>query len=72
MLGIYISGVLGQVKHGLIFSGGILMLYLILFGLLAAEDFALLMGAIFVFSVLATVMIMTRKINWYQLDEERG
>ena len=70
VLGIYISGVVGQIKHGLIFSGGILMLYLILFGLLAAEDFALLMGAMFIFSVLATVMIMTRKINWYQLDED--
>ena len=68
ILGIYISGVLGELKHGLIFSGGILMLYLILFGLLAAEDFALLMGSIFVFSVLAAVMIMTRKIDWYQLD----
>ena len=68
ILGIYISGVLGELKHGLIFSSGILMLYLILFGLLAAEDFALLMGSIFVFSVLAAVMIMTRKIDWYQLD----
>ncbi|NRA85026.1 MAG: inner membrane CreD family protein, partial [Gammaproteobacteria bacterium] len=68
ILGIYISGVLGELKHGLIFSGGILMLYLILFGLLAAEDFALLMGSIFVFLVLAAVMIMTRKIDWYQLD----
>ncbi len=67
VLGVYISGVLGHIKHGLTFSGGIVILYSILFGLLVAEDFALLMGSIFVFFVLATVMVATRKVNWYQL-----
>jgi len=67
VLGVYISGVLGHMRHGIIFSGGIVVLYSILFGLLVAEDFALLMGSIFVFFVLATVMVATRKVNWYQL-----
>ena len=70
VLGIYISGVLGEIKHGIIFSSGVLVLYGILFGLLAAEDFALLMGSIFVFSVLGTVMITTRHVDWYQLGEK--
>lgn len=70
ILGVYISGVLGQVKHGLFFSGGVIVLYSILFGLLAAEDFALLMGSIFVFLVLAIVMVVTRKVNWYQLNSK--
>jgi len=71
VIGIYIAGVVGQIKHGVIFSSGILMLYLILFGLLAAEDFALLMGAIFVFLLLAVVMVTTRKIDWYKIGADK-
>jgi len=67
VLGVYITGVLGQARLGMLFCGGILTLYLILFGLLAAEDFALLMGSLFVFIVLSALMIATRKIDWYQL-----
>lgn len=67
VLGVYISGVLGHVRHGIIFSSGIVVLYSILFGLLVAEDFALLMGSIFIFFILAVVMVVTRKVNWYQL-----
>lgn len=67
VLGVYISGVLGHVRQGVIFGGGIVVLYSILFGLLVAEDLALLMGSIFVFFILATVMIATRKVDWYQL-----
>lgn len=72
VLGIYISGVLGEIKHGIIFSAGVLVLYAILFGLLAAEDFALLMGSIFVFVVLGSVMIATRHVDWYQLGRKSG
>lgn len=72
VLGIYISGVLGEIKHGLLFSVGVLVLYAILFGLLAAEDFALLMGSIFVFALVGTVMIVTRRVDWYQLGKSKA
>ncbi|MCG7533038.1 cell envelope integrity protein CreD [Psychrobium sp. MM17-31] len=72
VLGIYISGVLGEIKHGLLFSAGVLVLYAILFGLLAAEDFALLMGSIFVFALVGTVMIVTRHVDWYQLGKSKA
>ena len=32
-----------------------------------AEDFALLMGAILVFMVLALLMYVTREVDWYSL-----
>ncbi len=69
VIGVYISGVLKQIKHGIMFSIGLMTLYLILFGLLAAEDYALVMGAIFVFFILTLVMIITRKIDWYQFHK---
>lgn len=48
--------------------GGILaILYGYLYILLQLEDYALLMGSIGLFVVLALVMFMTRKIDWYGL-----
>jgi inner membrane protein involved in colicin E2 resistance len=46
--------------------GGILaMLYTYMYILLQLEDHALLMGSIGLFGVLATVMYLTRRIDWY-------
>ena len=36
-----------------------------LYGLLSAEDYALLMGSLLVFGLLACVMVLTRKLDWY-------
>ena len=36
-----------------------------LYGLLSAEDYALLMGSLLVFGVLGSVMVLTRKLDWY-------
>lgn len=52
--------------------GGILtVLYGYLYILLQLEDYALLMGSIGLFVVLALVMFMTRKIDWYGLHAQR-
>ncbi|MDH4904871.1 inner membrane CreD family protein [Psychrobacter pocilloporae] len=37
------------------------------FGILSTEDLNLLLGAIFCFMVLAYVMVMTRKLDWYKV-----
>ncbi|MGE3774259.1 MAG: inner membrane CreD family protein, partial [Gammaproteobacteria bacterium] len=34
-------------------------------GLLSAEDYALLMGSLLVFGLLAVTMVLTRRIDWY-------
>jgi inner membrane protein len=39
----------------------------LLFGLLSAEDYALLMGSVLLFSILAAVMILTRNVDWYAI-----
>ena len=38
-----------------------------LYALLSAEDYALLMGSLLVFGLLAVVMVLTRKLDWYGL-----
>lgn len=62
----YCSVVLGQRMRG--FYTGILfsVLYGFIFVLVKAEESSLLMGSIGLWIVLALVMYLTRKINWYE------
>ena len=46
-------------------------LYLFLYLTLKAETFALLAGSVGLWVVLAAVMYLTRRINWYVNDEPR-
>jgi inner membrane protein len=45
----------------------LLVLYGFLYLLLRLEDYALLAGSIGLFLVLASVMYLTRRMNWYKL-----
>ena len=65
LIGFYVSHVLKSMSRGLSFSAGLAALYALLYGLLSAEDYALLMGSLLVFGVLGVVMIATRKLDWY-------
>ncbi|MCF2857101.1 cell envelope integrity protein CreD [Pseudoalteromonas sp. SMS1] len=65
LLGWYVSGVLKNRVIGGYFFVGLIMLYSLLYGMLGAEDYALLMGSLMCFIVLSLVMILTRHINWY-------
>ena len=69
-----ISLIIGYVKcifnrRDLAATIGVIMiiLYVYLYILLQLEDYALLLGAIGLFTVLALIMFKTRKINWYSL-----
>jgi inner membrane protein involved in colicin E2 resistance len=39
----------------------------IVYGLLISEDNALILGSLLLFAVLAVVMVVTRKVDWYKL-----
>lgn len=52
-----------------IFSVLLMLLYGFFFSLLQLEDYALLLGSIGLFIILATIMILTRRVNWYR-DQE--
>ena len=68
LIGVYLAGVLKHRKPALAFSGGIALLYGVLYGVLQSEDNALLMGTLVMFTALATVMTLTRNMNWYELN----
>jgi inner membrane protein len=68
LLGYYASHILGGLARGLPLGGGIALLYGLLYLLLQLEQTALVVGSIAMFVVLSIVMIVTRKVNWYQLS----
>ncbi len=63
----YASFMLGSLRRGLPFGTGIGLLYGLLFMLLQLEQTALTVGAIALFVLLAIIMTLTRKIDWYGL-----
>jgi len=67
LIGFYVCFVLRSVMRGFGFTLGLSLLYGLLFGLLSAEDYALLMGSVLLFSILAVVMMLTRNIDWYSI-----
>ncbi len=64
LLGAYLTGVLKNRGETLLFTGGLALLYAALYGLLASEDNALLLGSLLLFALLAGVMIGTRHMDW--------
>lgn len=71
LLVFYLSHVLRSVWRGLGFGGLLVLLYGALYGLLISEDNALLMGSILLFVLLAGVMMLTRKLDWYALGDSK-
>ena len=47
----------------------VLLSYVLLYAVLNAESYALLIGSVGTFVMVALVMFITRKLNWYGSDE---
>jgi inner membrane protein len=67
LIGFYVSHVLQSFYRGIGFTLGLTLLYGLLYGLLSAEDYALLMGSILLFTVLGAFMMLTRRVDWYSI-----
>jgi inner membrane protein len=67
LLAWYWSWVLGGRRQGAVMGGALTMLYGYLYLLLRLEDYALLAGSVGLFVMLALLMFVTRRVNWYEL-----
>jgi inner membrane protein len=67
LLAFYVGHVLHSPRRGAGFAALLALLYALLYVLLQSEDYALLMGALLLFGVLATVMVITRRVDWYRV-----
>lgn len=63
----YLAGVLGGRLPAAGFATLLTALYGVLYGLLVSEDNALLMGTLLLFGILAAIMWLTRRLDWYEL-----
>lgn len=70
LISFYLVNVLRSIKTAVIFGGLLILLYFTLYVIVSAEDLALLMGSALVFIVLAVVMLTTRNIDWYQVEDD--
>ena len=70
LLTFYVSFVLKSATRGLGFGGMLTALYSAVYGLLISEDNALILGSVLMFAVLAVVMVVTRKVDWYKKKEQ--
>jgi inner membrane protein len=64
---VYCVAVLKTVRRGAIIGAVLVVLYSYLYILLTNQDYALLVGSIGLLLVVAAVMYLTRKIDWYNL-----
>ncbi|HDS1735753.1 cell envelope integrity protein CreD [Pseudomonas sp. BP8] len=64
LIGFYLSHVLRSLWRGIGFAAGLAVLYALLYGLLSAEDYALLMGSLLCFGLLGVFMVLTRRLDW--------
>lgn len=67
---VYLSGVLKSWLRAAGFATMLTALYGVLYILLKSENNALLMGSLLLFGILATIMWVTRKMDWYALSSE--
>ncbi|EKE77523.1 cell envelope integrity protein CreD [Gallaecimonas xiamenensis] len=68
LIGSYSLAVLRSRKLAALVAGVLALLYGYIYVILQLEDLALLMGALGLFAVLALVMYLTRRLDWYGLD----
>ena len=66
LIGYYLRHVLGGWGRGTGFAGLLGTLYAALYGLLISEDNAMVLGAGLLFVILAAIMVLTRKVDWYR------
>ena len=60
----YSKTILNSSKFSLFIGASLLALYVFIFVIIQMESYALLTGSIGLFGILATVMFVSRKINW--------
>lgn len=64
LLFLYLNGISNSRKQSFGIAGMLAFVYGLILTMLSSEDYALLIGAICMFTCLASFMLLTRKLNW--------
>jgi inner membrane protein len=71
LITLYSKSVFGAWKPALIESLLLLFIYSFIFVILQLKDYSLLVGSLGLFVILAVVMFVSRKIDWYNVGSEK-
>ena len=71
MVTIYSKSIYNNIKQTAITGLTLVILYGFIFITLQLQDYALLMGSVGLFVVMAIIMYLSRQINWYQFSEKK-
>ena len=71
LITLYSCAVLRSWKRGIIMAPVLAISYSFLHVVLQSEDYALLLGSLGLFAILAAVMAITRKVDWYNLAAKK-
>ena len=72
MVGGYATAVLHARCAGWLLGGVVALIYAMLYGLIASEQYALLAGALVLLATVALLMYLTRRIDWYAYTPALG
>jgi len=67
LISIYITSVYKSIKIGTIIFFAFIVFYGFMYTILLLQDYSLLIGNIALFGLLASVMMLTRKLNWFDV-----
>jgi len=67
LIAFYVASQSGSKSYGAYIMAILNSLYTILYFIIRSEDHALLSGTLLLFFILATIMTVTRKLDWYQV-----
>ncbi|MCX6740439.1 MAG: cell envelope integrity protein CreD [Candidatus Parcubacteria bacterium] len=69
LISLYSRAIFKKNNMALVIGGILALLYIFMYVILQSEDYAFLMGSVFLFMILAVVMYISRNIKWYE-DEQ--
>lgn len=67
LISIYTTSIYKSFKIGSIILGALIVFYGFMYTILLLQDYSLLIGNIALFALLASVMMLTRKLNWFDV-----
>lgn len=65
LVGGYAAAVLRARRAGMALGAALALIYALLYGLVVSEQYSLLMGAVALLVVVAALMYLTRRVDWY-------
>lgn len=72
LISLYTKSIIKHTRLTVVIGTILTIIYSFIYIIIQMEDYALLMGSIGLFAVLATIMYLSRKIHWYAVRFERG